>query len=162
MDNGQISIRDASNSKEKLVISRPGPVMSLSWSSPSGMNGSSDILVVGGQEETLSFYQLSGMQFGRDLKLGFTPHVVSFFEFRGVNYLLVGGDDRKLSLYSKEGILINSLVELDSWCLSAFARSLPSGDGLLVFAGSHGGDVTLDKVSFDSVNGIYKDRFVFR
>ena len=76
MISGQITIRDR-NGAEKVSIAREAPVWTLCWSP--WKDEPFDLLAVGCWDQTLSFYQLSGIQQGKDRKLGFNPCSVSYF-----------------------------------------------------------------------------------
>ena len=67
---GQISLRDKSG-VERLAIQRNAPVWAIQWN-PS-RDESQDLLAVACWDQTLSFYELSGMQHGNDRQLGFDP-----------------------------------------------------------------------------------------
>ncbi len=53
-----------------------------------------ETLAVGCWDRTLSFYQLSGQQYGGDRELDYDPCSLSYFE-EG-EYLLIGGSNRKV------------------------------------------------------------------
>jgi len=131
--NGHISIRDKSGA-EKVRIERSAPIWSIAFSPPpkdgvvgaasgSASNGSGtppDQLAVACWDETLSFYTLSGQPVGREQKLDFYPCALSWYE--DGEYLAMGGSDRKLSLYSKEGTFLKTICERDDWVWSTAAR----------------------------------------
>ncbi len=75
MFNGVVSLRDKAGN-EKVQIERGAPIWTLSFN-PS--KEESEILAVGCWDQTLSFYQLSGAQQGKDKKLGFDPCCISYF-----------------------------------------------------------------------------------
>ena len=66
----QVSLRDK-NGAEKHVIERSAPVWSLQWN-PS-REEQHDVLAVACWDQTLSFYEISGAQFGKDKALAFDP-----------------------------------------------------------------------------------------
>eukprot|EP01083_Nonionella_stella_P266645 901747_1 len=115
LQNGQISIRDKSGN-EKVSIERSEPIWCLSWN-PNRDDGS-DVLAVGCWDKTLSFYQLSGKQIGKDKDLGFDPCCMQFFNWNG-EYLLLGGSDRSLSLWSRYGVLLKIMAQNDGWVRTA-------------------------------------------
>jgi intraflagellar transport protein 122 len=79
MFNGQVSIRDKLGA-EKVLIERTAPIWCLSWNPPRSTE-SFDVLAVGCWDQTLSFYQLSGVQHGKDRRLGFDPCSLSYFRY---------------------------------------------------------------------------------
>eukprot|EP01083_Nonionella_stella_P266644 901745_1 len=111
LQNGQISIRDKSGN-EKVSIERSEPIWCLSWN-PNRDDGS-DVLAVGCWDKTLSFYQLSGKQIGKDKDLGFDPCCIQFFNWTG-ECLLLGGSDRSFSLWSRHGVLLKKMAQHDGW-----------------------------------------------
>jgi len=152
MNNGQISIRDQSG-QEKVAIQRNAPVWTLCWNpSPSE---SVHILAVGCWDQTLSFYQLSGLQVGKDKKLDFDPCSVSYFD--DGNYLLVGGSDRQVTLYSRDGVKLSVLKDMDDWCW--VCKGCPNKP--LFVAGSNSGSIAMQQLKLSPVNGLYEDRFAF-
>ncbi|XP_062522681.1 intraflagellar transport protein 122 homolog [Corticium candelabrum] len=111
MFNGTVSIRNK-NGDEKVKIERSSsPIWTLSWN-PS-KDEPNDILAVGDWGQKLSFYQLGGRQIGKDKALGFDPCCLSFFP--GGEYLLIGGSDKKVSLFSKEGVRLCAIGDMESW-----------------------------------------------
>jgi intraflagellar transport protein 122 len=54
-----------------------------------------DILAVGCWDQTLSFYQLSGQQHGKDRMLNYDP--CSLCYYGDGEYIVCGGSDRKAS-----------------------------------------------------------------
>lgn len=114
MSNGIISIRNK-NGEEKVKIERPGgslsPIWSICWN-PS-REEHNDILAVADWGQKLSFYQLSGKQIGKDRPLNFDPCCISYFT-KG-EYILVGGSDKQVSLFTKDGVRLGTVGEQNSW-----------------------------------------------
>jgi hypothetical protein len=71
-----VSLRDKSGA-EKHVIERSAPVWSLQWN-PS-REEQHDLLAVACWDQTLSFYESNGAQFGKDKVLAFDPCCVRHF-----------------------------------------------------------------------------------
>lgn len=153
--NGHISLRDKQGA-EKVRIERSQPVWSLCWSPPNKDPNTPDLLTVGCWDQTLSFYALSGQQVGKDVKLDYDPCSISYFE-EG-EYILMGGADRKVSLYSKEGIFLKQVCEKEDWVWSAKAR--PKNKQLLV--GCNDGHIAMHGIAFSTVHGLYQDRYAYR
>jgi hypothetical protein len=70
--------------------------------------------------QTLSFYQLSGAQLGKDRELKFDPCALTYFG--DGEYLLLGGSDKKVTLWTKEGVFLNVVAERDDWVWAVAAR----------------------------------------
>jgi intraflagellar transport protein 122 len=137
-------------------------VWTLSWN-PS-REDPYNILAVGDWGQKLSFYQLSGRQVGKDKVLGFDPCCLSFFP--GGEYMLIGGSDKKVSLYSKEGVRLSGIGEMDSWVWSCqvhvqynLNRSNPQ---CFIAAAGQDGTLVFYELVINTVHGLYKDRYAFR
>ncbi|KAG8465049.1 hypothetical protein KFE25_012412 [Diacronema lutheri] len=110
---GVVTIRDRIRPDvEKVRIDRPGgPVWSLRWN-PSRVE-QVDVLAVGCWDGTLSFFQLSGRQVGKDRELGYDPCCVSYFA--NGEYVVVGGSGRSAALWTKDGVKLAPICERGSW-----------------------------------------------
>lgn len=154
--NGLVSIW-TKNGDEKIKIERPGghPVFALAWN-PS-RNDHYDMLSVCDWGQRLSFYQLSGRQIGKDRSLGFDPCFYSYSS--DDNYVLIGGSNRRVCLYSKEGLKLGGIgEEHSSWVWSC--RCHPKGDYVVLCCND--GVVECYQISPTTVHGLYKDRYVYR
>ncbi|KAJ0399949.1 hypothetical protein ATCC90586_002140 [Pythium insidiosum] len=152
--NGIITIRDKGG-VEKQLIERPGPIWTIAWSVAPEDNV--DTLAVGCWDRTLSFYQLSGAMQGKPRKLAFNPTTLTFFSSKG-KYLLVGGSHRKAGLYTKDGIHLITICEMDNWvwCL----RPRPKTN--FVAVGCEDGTISTFCLVFGTVHGIYQERYAYR
>ncbi|XP_067319595.1 intraflagellar transport protein 122 homolog isoform X2 [Anolis sagrei] len=157
MFNGVVSIRNK-NGEEKVKIERPGgslsPVWSISWN-PS-RDEHNDILAVADWGQRLSFYQLSGKQIGKDRVLNFDPCCVSYFS-KG-EYILLGGSDKQVSLYTKDGVRLGTVGEQNTWVWTCKAKP----DSNYVAVGSQDGTISFYQLIFSTVHGLYKDRYAYR
>uniref|UniRef100_A0A8C6YJA0 Intraflagellar transport protein 122 homolog n=1 Tax=Naja naja TaxID=35670 RepID=A0A8C6YJA0_NAJNA len=155
--NGIVSIRNK-NGEEKVKIERPGgslsPVWSISWN-PS-RDEHNDILAVADWGQRLSFYQLSGKQIGKDRVLNFDPCCVSYFS-KG-EYILMGGSDKQVSLYTKDGVRLGTIGEQSTWVWTCKAKP----DSNYVAVGTQDGTISLYQLIFSTVHGLYKDRYAYR
>ena len=70
--------------------------------------------------QTLSFYQLSGAQLGKDRELKFDPCALTYFG--DGEYLLLGGSDKKVTMWTKEGVFLSVVAERDDWVWAVGAR----------------------------------------
>ncbi|KAL3679756.1 hypothetical protein R1sor_022712 [Riccia sorocarpa] len=152
MYNGQISIRDK-NGVEQCAIERSAPVWTLQWNTV--QNKSSGYLAVGCWDGTLSFYDRSGKQIGKDKDLGFDPCCVSYHDGK---YVFVGGSDKKILLYSKEGTELTTVGETADWVWTLCSR--PKHE--FVAVGCNDGSISMLQLVFSTVHGLYQERYAFR
>ena len=154
MYSGQVSIRN-NKGEEKVRIDRSSdPVWSLAWCPASDREV--DILAVTDWTQKLGFYQLTGQQVGKDRILGYDPCTVSYFS--NGDYLVMGGSDKKLTLWTADGIRLGPICERDSWTWSAKVR--PKQNYIAV--GCNDGTISLYQVVFNTVHGLYYDRYAYR
>ncbi|XP_054992068.1 intraflagellar transport protein 122 homolog isoform X2 [Sorex araneus] len=157
MFNGVISIRNK-NGEEKVKIERPGgshsSIWSMSWN-PS-REERNDILAVADWGQKLSFYQLSGKQIGKDRPLNFDPCCISYFT-KG-EYILIGGSDKQVSLFTKDGVRLGTVGEQNSWVWTCKAKP----DSNYVVVGCQDGTISFYQLILSTVHGLYKDRYAYR
>ncbi|XP_072928707.1 intraflagellar transport protein 122 homolog isoform X3 [Hemitrygon akajei] len=152
---GIVSIR-SKNGEEKVRIERPGgvPIWSICWN-PS-KDEHTDILAVADWGQRLSFYQLSGKQIGKDRTLNFDPCCVSYFT-KG-EYIVMGGSDKQVSLYTKDGVRLGTVGEQQSWVWTCRVKP----DSNYVVIGCQDGTIAFYQIIFSTVHGLYKDRYAYR
>ncbi|XP_009584757.1 PREDICTED: intraflagellar transport protein 122 homolog isoform X2 [Fulmarus glacialis] len=157
MFNGIVSIRNK-NGEEKVKIERTGgassPIWSICWN-PS-RDERNDVLAVADWGQKLSFYQLSGKQIGKDTMLNFDPCCVSYFT-KG-EYILLGGSDKQVSLFTKDGVRLGSIGEQSSWVWTCKVKP----DSNYVVIGCQDGTISFYQLIFSTVHGLYKDRYAYR
>ncbi|KAM6060608.1 intraflagellar transport protein 122 homolog isoform 1-T1 [Theristicus caerulescens] len=157
MFNGIVSIRNK-NGEEKVKIERTGgassPIWSICWN-PS-RDERNDILAVADWGQRLSFYQLSGKQIGKDRMLNFDPCCVSYFT-KG-EYILLGGSDKQVSLFTKDGVRLGTIGEQSSWVWTCKVKP----DSNYVAVGCQDGTISFYQLIFSTVHGLYKDRYAYR
>ncbi|XP_074769944.1 intraflagellar transport protein 122 homolog isoform X5 [Athene noctua] len=157
MFNGIVSIRNK-NGEEKVKIERTGgassPIWSICWN-PS-RDERNDILAVADWGQKLSFYQLSGKQVGKDRLLNFDPCCVSYFT-KG-EYILLGGSDKQVSLFTKDGVRLGTIGEQSSWVWTCKVKP----DSNYVVIGCQDGTISFYQLIFSTVHGLYKDRYAYR
>ncbi|NXK98110.1 IF122 protein, partial [Formicarius rufipectus] len=115
-----------------------------------------DILAVADWGQKLSFYHLSGKQIGKDRELSFDPCCVSYFT-KG-EYLLLGGSDRQVSLFTKDGVRLGTVGEQNSWVWTCKVKP----DSNYVVMGCQDGTISFYQLIFSTVHGLYKDRYAYR
>uniref|UniRef100_A0A2K6DPT5 Intraflagellar transport protein 122 homolog n=1 Tax=Macaca nemestrina TaxID=9545 RepID=A0A2K6DPT5_MACNE len=157
MFNGIISIRNK-NGEEKVKIERPGgslsPIWSICWN-PS-REERNDILAVADWGQKISFYQLSGKQIGKDRALNFDPCCISYFT-KG-EYILLGGSDKQVSLFTKDGVRLGTVGEQNSWVWTCQVKP----DSNYVVVGCQDSTISFYQLIFSTVHGLYKDRYAYR
>ncbi|NWR56785.1 IF122 protein, partial [Bucorvus abyssinicus] len=115
-----------------------------------------DILAVADWGQKLSFYQLSGKQIGKDRMLNFDPCCLSYFT-KG-EYILLGGSDKQVSLFTKDGVRLGAIGEQSSWVWTCKAKP----DSNYVVIGCQDGTISFYQLIFSTVHGLYKDRYAYR
>ncbi|XP_045435161.1 intraflagellar transport protein 122 homolog isoform X4 [Pipistrellus kuhlii] len=115
-----------------------------------------DILAVADWGQKLSFYQLSGKQIGKDRPLNFDPCCVSYFT-KG-EYILLGGSDKQVSLFTKDGVRLGTVGEQNSWVWTCKVKP----DSNYVVVGCQDGTISFYQLIFSTVHGLYKDRYAYR
>lgn len=150
---GVISLR-VRTGEEKLTIKRSAPVWSLAWN-PS-RDETADVLAVGAWDGTLSFHHLSGRPIGRDRALGYDPCVVSYFS--NGEFLLVGGSDRRITLWTKGGVRLGQIAAFDDWVWAAAQRPKMN----VVATGTNDGRVAVVALTFSTVHALHQDTYAYR
>ena len=150
---GVVSVRDKGGG-EKVQIQRNGPVWSLAWNP--NPNETHDMMAVGCWDGTLSFYQLNGMQVGKDRALGYDPCSVSYFS--NGEYMCLAGTDRKVTLATKEGTPLVKICDRSSWVWCAAPRPKQN----YVAVGCEDGSISMHQLIFSTVHGLYQDRYAYR
>ncbi|NXV77562.1 IF122 protein, partial [Atlantisia rogersi] len=115
-----------------------------------------DVLAVADWGQKLSFYQLSGKQIGKDRMLNFDPCCLSYFT-KG-EYLLLGGSDKQVSLFTKDGVRLGTIGEQSSWVWTCKVKP----DSNYVAVGCQDGTISFYQLIFSTVHGLYKDRYAYR
>uniref|UniRef100_A0A3Q2NNT8 Intraflagellar transport protein 122 homolog n=1 Tax=Fundulus heteroclitus TaxID=8078 RepID=A0A3Q2NNT8_FUNHE len=157
MMNGVVSIRNK-NGEEKVKIERPGgslsPIWSIAWN-PS-KDEHNDMLAVADWGQKLSFYKLSGKQIGKDRALNYDPCCISYFS-KG-EYIVMGGSDKQVSLYTKDGVRLGTIGEHKAWVWTCRVKP----DSNYVVCGCQDGTIFCYQLSFTTVHGLYKDCYAYR
>ncbi|KAI9105021.1 WD40-repeat-containing domain protein [Phlyctochytrium arcticum] len=152
--NGHVSIRNKSG-EEKVRIERgDSPIWSLSWNPASEREY--DVLAVADWNQRLSFFQLNGRQIGKDRQLGYDPCTITYFGTG--EYIAIGGSDRKVTLWTGEGVRLGQICERDNWVWCCKVR----GKQNYMAIGSQDGTVAVHQILFNTVHGLYHDRYAFR
>ncbi|KND02004.1 uncharacterized protein SPPG_02510 [Spizellomyces punctatus DAOM BR117] len=152
--NGHVSIRNKSGDEKVRIERGDSPVWSLAWSPSS--DGEYDVLAVADWSQRLSFFQLNGRQIGKDRQLGFDPCSVSFFGTG--EYIAIGGSDRKVTLWTGEGIRLGQICERENWVWCCKVKPRQN----YIAVGCQDGTVAVYQIVFNTVHGLYHDRYAYR
>lgn len=152
---GHISIRDKFG-EEKADIVRQAPIWTLAWNPVQTKQDPTDVLVVGCWDQTLSFYKVSGQEYGREHRLEFDVCSIDFFS--SGDYFVLGGSGKKVQLWSRDGIYLGDLGEREDWIWSVAVR--PRQNNVVI--GCNDGSVVMYQVVFSTVHGLYQDRYAYR
>jgi len=127
---------------------------------PQKFESSDNLLVAGCWDSKLSFYQVMGgkqfKQIGSDKELGFDPCSISFYP--SGDYMAIGGSDKKITLWNKEGVLLGPIGEMNHWVWGVGVNPQTK----TIFGGSNGGEIQMHQVDFNTIHGLYQDRYAYR
>ncbi|EDQ88458.1 uncharacterized protein MONBRDRAFT_26180 [Monosiga brevicollis MX1] len=153
--NGNISIRNTKG-VEKVNIARPnaGPAWTLQWNPSAALK--TDVLAVGDWDQKLNFYMLSGRRVSKERALGYDPCSVSYFS--SGEYLVVSGSNRKVGLYTRDGIHLNDIATHEGWIWSCATR--PNDNYVAV--GCQDGTIALHQLNFSTVHSLFKNLYAVR
>uniref|UniRef100_A0A2K5RZ80 Intraflagellar transport protein 122 homolog n=1 Tax=Cebus imitator TaxID=2715852 RepID=A0A2K5RZ80_CEBIM len=157
MFNGIISIRNK-NGEEKVKIERPGgslsPIWSICWN-PSRI-ALNCIVMVMDSKMVFPLVCVLFPQIGKDRVLNFDPCCISYFT-KG-EYILLGGSDKQVSLFTKDGVRLGTVGEQYSWVWTCRVKP----DSNYVVVGCQDGTISFYQLIFSTVHGLYKDRYAYR
>ena len=151
--NGHVSVRDKLGN-EKVRIERREAIWTLAFAPPSA--DKSDVLAVGCWDQTLSFYDINGQQMNKDRLLQYDPCSISYYG--DGEYILISGANRKVSLYTRDGVFLRTVTERDDWIWAVRAR--PKHKQLVI--GCNDGLLAAYSTVFSTVHGLYQDRYAHR
>ncbi|XP_972704.1 intraflagellar transport protein 122 homolog [Tribolium castaneum] len=156
LNNGVISIRNKLG-EEKGRIERPNSpaIWALSWSTCK--EDQTDVLCVADWNKTLAFYTLGGKLVGKERNIGYEALRINYFP-KG-EYILISGLNKACVMYTKDGIRLDVIGDQQNawvWCCAAH----PSGN--FVVMGCQDGTIAYYQLIFNTVHGLYKERYAFR
>jgi intraflagellar transport protein 122 len=129
------------------------PIWALAWAPFVDGVGT---IAVSDWNQKLVFYDISGKQIGSERSLGYDPCCISYF--KNNQYLLIGGSDTKLYLYTNDGIKVGQVTQSAGWIWTCGVNN--SGNHVAI--GGDDGTITVKKIVFQDVHAHYNDRFAFR
>lgn len=152
---GTVSLRDKEGA-ERQAVDRPAgsPVWSVSWNPT--RHEEDEQLAVASWDQSLSFYDATGLQVGATRPLGFDPCCVR--HFANGAYLVLGGSDRRCSLWTKDGVELTSLVERGDWVWTCVPR--PGHNSVAV--GCNDGTIAMCELIFSTVHGLCREWYAHR
>eukprot|EP00127_Corallochytrium_limacisporum_P001930 Clim_evm85s88 gene=Clim_evmTU85s88 len=152
--NGKISIRGSDGVERVKLVHGQRPVWTLSWM-PYGEVYKLEVLVAGDWSNILKFYQPSGrILHGVELE-----DSISSLEFYNHGEFFVGGTTKgKCQLYKKDGTKLATIGSTDGWVLN---NSIANERNLVAF-GSTEGYVGVYQIGFNTVHGLWNDRYAYR
>jgi intraflagellar transport protein 122 len=169
MQSGLVTLHNT-KTEETHRIQKSAPAWCLTFihnvvptKGPASSAADDEMIVIGVWNKTLAFHKL--------LPDGNTKvHVERAIKYYpcGMNtansgnaknqYLLVSGSNKKLCLYSKDGVQLSELITNDSWIMSNANQKY--GEKMLI--GTHSGHVEMNNLTFDSVHTFYQEKYAFR
>lgn len=153
MFNGTISFRNRLG-EAVAQVQRNAPIWTLAWDPV--CDDVYDILAVGCWDQTLSFYSIVNPKPIGERKLGFDPCTVSYFS--NGEYLVVGGSDRKATLWTKRAVKLKDLALTGDWVWTAAQKPKSNFFAL----GTDGGLVAAHQLAFQIVHGLYQTQYAYR
>ncbi|KAI8907280.1 WD40-repeat-containing domain protein [Gorgonomyces haynaldii] len=152
--NGLVLIRSTTG-EEKCKIQRESPIFALSFSKQIE-NPGEDVLAITDWNQRFGLFTMTGMQLGKDRRVPYDAMTMQ--HYKNGQYILMGGSDKKLNLYNAEGIKIGPVSERNGWIWSCAVN--PTKD--MIAVGANDGTVSVVQVEFETVHGLYGDRYAYR
>jgi len=152
--NGSVNIKTKKLS-EKGLVRRNGQVWCLAWT-PVTSESTESSLVVGSWDQTISIYDFNGKQIGAERKLTFDPLSISFFS--NGEFFVLGGTNKKASLWTKELNYLDDVSEKKGWVWDCKVKPKQN----MVALTTEDGNIAMHDIKFTVVHGIYQERYVSR
>lgn len=154
MFNGVVSIRNRFGD-EIVKIERREPIWTLCWSFVTDSE-QEPFLIIGDWSQKMAFYHLNGTMVRKERDLGFDPCSISVAHTG--DYLVVAGSDKKVTLFTLDGIRIQTVCEREGWVWSCAMKPKHN----VVAVGSQEGSIALYQVTFITIHGLYQDIYAYR
>ncbi|KAJ1568295.1 hypothetical protein HK405_002985 [Cladochytrium tenue] len=78
--------------------------------------------------------------------------------FSSGDYVVVGGSDHKATLWTAEGVRLGNVCERDAWVWTCKVKPRQN----FVAVGCQDGSVAVYQIAFNTVHGLYNDRYAYR
>jgi len=157
--NGTVILRDKNGGKIAELMKSISPIWCVQFC-PKKFDTTDNTLCIGAWEEKISFYSITGgkafTQVGVDKKLGFDPLSISYFS--NGQYMVIGGTNKKLTLWNKEGVKLGEIGDMNDWIFSCSVMN----DSNKVLGSTNQGQLVIYDVEFQTVHGMYNERYAYR
>jgi len=177
MQSGVISIRNQ-QAEEKMRVERKAPIWCLSFIPNYGTTGKGaqtkgtsqglntpeqDTLIVGCWDKSLLIYKIQGnsIKLQGEKSLNYYPCSIALAGAsigNKLNYLVVSGSHKKVTLYSRDGARLADVITKDSWVWSCACNANLD----TVVSGTDFGAIDTMQMTFDAVHALYRDRYAYR
>ncbi|CEF71315.1 Intraflagellar transport protein 122 homolog [Strongyloides ratti] len=174
MFDGSVSIRSETDGELLHSIIRPGgePVWALTFASPridyttqsskgkinyGPIHYPGEMLVVTDWAKTISFYNLEGQIVPPNEK-NIDFDVFSIAYMNNGNFLIAGGINKNILLYTREGTCLGCVAIMDSWV--TVIKVKPKSNTIVV--GCVDGGIACYQLMFSTVHGLHKDKYAYR
>ncbi|TPX51612.1 hypothetical protein SeLEV6574_g00176 [Synchytrium endobioticum] len=148
--NGMVSVRSRTGEEVTKIDRGPNPVWSLAYCP------AQDILAVSDWSQRLAFFQTDGKPVSKERALAFDACGMSYFN--NGDYFVMGGQNKKVTLWTGEGIKLGTVAERGSWVWCC--RVKPNQN--FVAVGCQDGSLSMHQISFNTIHGLYNDRYAYR
>lgn len=146
--NGTVSVR-TKKLVERFQIKKKSQVWCLEWTPITSENTESS-LIVGCWDQTISIYDIDGNQVGTDKQIGFDPLSISFFS--NGEFFVMGGTNKKASLWTKELNYLGDVCEKGSWIWDAKIKPKQNIAAVV----TDDGVIAMHEIKFTVVHGLYQ------
>lgn len=177
MQSGVISIRNQ-QAEEKMRVERKAPIWCLSFIPNYGTGGKGaqvkgtsqglnaieqDTLIAGCWDKSLLIYKIQGnsIKLQGEKALNYYPCSIALAGAsigNKMNYLVVSGSNKKVTLYSRDGARLADVINKDSWVWSCACNANLD----IVVSGTDYGAIDTMQMTFDAVHALYRDRYAYR
>ncbi len=155
---GDVYVNDLLNNK-KGEIKKTAPIWALRFN-PVKLESAENILMIGCWDQTLSTWKITnGNNFsavGNERKLEGDPLAISFFT--NGDYMILATTDGKVTLWTKDAILIGTVGKHKDWVWGCDVRPKQQ----IIVSCSNDGVIKAHQVIFSIVHGLYQDRYAHR
>ncbi|PAV77093.1 hypothetical protein WR25_12873 [Diploscapter pachys] len=116
-----------------------------------------EILTISDWNKTLAFYDTNGAKLiTKDKHLNYTPNCMRYFN--NGQFLVIGGTNKQLNLYTRYGLPLGTICQMDTWVWSVAAKP----NSTIVVVGCVDGTIACYTLMFSTVHGLHQERYAFR
>lgn len=65
--------------------------------------------------------------------------------------MAIGGSDKKITLWNKDGVLLGTVGEMKDWIWSVAVNP----NSKTIFAGANNGAIAMHNIEFNTIHGLY-------